>query len=170
MENTRKPRRQHHLEDDLSTFVDHTKQVILVALSISRSRIYLLHLPINFVRRLPSAAMAVDNANPTILSASELPSHRQRRLLKEAESKKHGIRELLTSRPSYASDPFYLSDFSDADSEDSTAEPIDEQEIYGEQSTCILNVDRDVSFVKSHATALLKNYHVLPAQQSHHSI
>ncbi|CAG8952823.1 hypothetical protein HYFRA_00007536 [Hymenoscyphus fraxineus] len=74
--------------------------------------------------------MAVDNANPTILSASELPSHRQRRLIKEAQSKKHGIRELLTSKPTYASDPFYLSDSSDTDSDDTTAEPIDEQEIY----------------------------------------
>lgn len=29
-------------------------------------------------------------------------------------------------------DPFYMSDFSDSDSDDSSLEPIDEQEIYGE--------------------------------------
>ena len=28
-------------------------------------------------------------------------------------------------------DPFYMSEFSDTDSDDSTMEPIDEQEIYG---------------------------------------
>lgn len=35
-------------------------------------------------------------------------------------------------KTSYAIDPFYMSDFSDTDSDDSTMEPIDEQEIYGE--------------------------------------
>jgi len=34
------------------------------------------------------------------------------------------------AKPSYAMDPFYMSDFSDAESDDSTVEPIDEQEIY----------------------------------------
>jgi hypothetical protein len=73
----------------------------------------------------------LENANPTILSASELPSHRQRRKIKDESPKKHGIRELLMGKPSYAMDPFYLSDYSDTDSDDSTVEPIDEQEIYG---------------------------------------
>ncbi len=35
------------------------------------------------------------------------------------------------AKPSYALDPFYLSDLSDSDSDDSSVEPIDEQEIYG---------------------------------------
>ena len=39
------------------------------------------------------------------------------------------------AKPTYAMDPFYLSDFSDTDSDDSTIEPIDEQEIYGESYT-----------------------------------
>ncbi len=73
-----------------------------------------------------------DNANPTILSVSELPAHRQRRKNKEDSSKEHVVRELLMAKPSYAMDPFYMSDFSDTDSDDSTVEPIDEQEIYGE--------------------------------------
>jgi len=34
------------------------------------------------------------------------------------------------AKPSFSMDPFYLSDFSDTDSDDSTVEPIDEQEIY----------------------------------------
>jgi hypothetical protein len=72
--------------------------------------------------------MGLDNANPIILSASELPSHRQRRTKKEASSKQHVVRDLLTG-PSYASDPFMAD--SDTDSDDSNVEPIDEQEIYG---------------------------------------
>jgi hypothetical protein len=74
---------------------------------------------------------AKDNANPTILSVSELPTHRQRRKNKEESSKEHVVRDLLMAKPSYTMDPFYLSDFSDTDSDDSTVEPIDEQEIYG---------------------------------------
>jgi hypothetical protein len=78
-------------------------------------------------------SVQLDNANPTILSASDLPSHRQRRKGRDdTSSKKLGIRDLLMAKPSYALDPFYLSDFSDSDSDDSTVEPIDEQEIYGE--------------------------------------
>ncbi|KAG9232425.1 hypothetical protein BJ875DRAFT_486090 [Amylocarpus encephaloides] len=76
------------------------------------------------------AFSAKENANPTILSASDLPSHRQRRKVNEDSSKQHGIRELLMGRPSYAIDPFYLSDYSDTDSDDSAVEPIDEEEIY----------------------------------------
>jgi hypothetical protein len=75
-----------------------------------------------------------DNANPTVLSASELPSHRRRRRGQEKSSKKQGIRDLLMARPSYSMDPFYQSDFSDTDSDDSALEPIDEYEIYGKIS------------------------------------
>ncbi|KAG4419267.1 hypothetical protein IFR04_007586 [Cadophora malorum] len=73
---------------------------------------------------------ALDNANPTILSESELATHRQRRRNRGDGPKKSGIRELLMAKPSYSLDPFYLSDFSDTDSDDSSVEPIDEQEIY----------------------------------------
>ena len=74
----------------------------------------------------------LDNANPTILSASDLASHRQRRKDAYKSPKELGIKDELMAKPSYALDPFYLSDFSDSDSDDSTVEPIDEQEIYGE--------------------------------------
>ena len=84
-------------------------------------------------------SVQLDNANPTILSASDLPSHRQRRKGQDEPSKKHGVRDVLMAKPSYALDPFYLSDFSDTDSDDSTVEPIDEQEIYGEIFRYCLN-------------------------------
>jgi hypothetical protein len=76
----------------------------------------------------------LDNANPTILNDSELSAHRQRRKNKGVSTtKERGIRELLMAKPSYATiDPFYMSEVSDTDSDDSSVEPIDEQEIYGE--------------------------------------
>ncbi len=77
-------------------------------------------------------SVELDNANPTILSVSELPTHRQQRKARVDGSKKQDIQELLMAKPSYAMDPFYLSDFSDTESDDSSVEPIDEQEIYGE--------------------------------------
>jgi len=79
---------------------------------------------------LVMAGGALDNENPTILNPSELPSHRPKRKGKEGSSKKLGIQDVLMTKPSFAMDPFYLSDFSDTDSDDSTVEPIDEQEIY----------------------------------------
>ena len=75
--------------------------------------------------------MGLDNANPTILSVSELPTHRRKKA-KEASTNKHSIRDVLMATPSYAIDPFYMSEFPDTDSDDSTVAPIDEQEIYGQ--------------------------------------
>ncbi|KAG9245734.1 hypothetical protein BJ878DRAFT_500204 [Calycina marina] len=74
--------------------------------------------------------MGLDNANPTILSESELPSHRRRRRGHDADSKKQSLRNVLAAKPTFEMDPFYMSEFSDTDSDDSTLEPIDEQEIY----------------------------------------
>lgn len=45
---------------------------------------------------------------------------------------KLGIEQILMERPDYSLDPWYMSEFSDTESDDSTLEPIDEQEIYGE--------------------------------------
>jgi len=75
--------------------------------------------------------MGLDNANPTILSESELPSHRQRRRGNDVGPKKQSLRDVLIAKPSFEMDPFYMSEFSDTDSDDSTMGPIDEQEIYG---------------------------------------
>ncbi len=77
-------------------------------------------------------AMALDNENPLILSASELPTRKQRRKNKELSSKQHAVKDMLSSKL-YSADPFDLSDSSDTDSNDSV-EPIDEMEIYGKLS------------------------------------
>ncbi|CZT47017.1 probable protein FAM96B [Rhynchosporium secalis] len=71
----------------------------------------------------------LDNANPTILSESELSSHRRTRRNRGDGTQKSGIRELLMAKPGYALDPFYMSEDTDSD-DDSSVEPIDEQEIY----------------------------------------
>lgn len=73
----------------------------------------------------------LDNANPTILSVSELPTRRQRRQRKE-QPKKGGIRDMFYGKPEWEMDPYYTLEYSDADSDDSAIEPIDEQEIYGQ--------------------------------------
>ncbi len=76
--------------------------------------------------------MTMDNANPTIINVSELPTRRgkAKNLTKEED---RGILSLLemTLNPSMQ---IYLDDeepISDSD-EDSVDEPIDEQEIYGQ--------------------------------------
>lgn len=76
-------------------------------------------------------AKALDNENPTILSVSELPSRRQRRQRKQQYAVPGGIEEMFFSKPNYEMNPYYTLEYSDADSEDSNIEPIDEQEIYG---------------------------------------
>lgn len=72
-----------------------------------------------------------ENANPTILNVSEISRRREKRKVRDYSAKKYGIQSIMMARPSYALDPFYMSDFSDEDSDDSGLEPIDEQEIYG---------------------------------------
>jgi len=76
------------------------------------------------------AGVAKDNANPTIISASELPTRRQRRKGRNGDSNKKSLRDMVLAKPAFAMDPYYMSDFSDTDSDDSTVAPIDEQEIY----------------------------------------
>lgn len=74
----------------------------------------------------------IQNANPTILNVSEISRRREKRKVRDYSSKENGgIQSIMMAKPSYAMDPFYLSDFSDEDSDDSGLEPIDEQEIYG---------------------------------------
>lgn len=75
--------------------------------------------------------MDKDNANPTILNITELPTRQRkkgRRVQKTAESK---INKFMR-KPQYLSDPFYdISWSDDTESDDEfTAEPIDEQEVY----------------------------------------
>lgn len=77
-----------------------------------------------------------DNANPTILNASELPTRHNKRKAAAATPGKGAESDLgiVLRRPEYLSAPFcevpWASD--DTDSDDGfTIEPIDEQEIYG---------------------------------------
>ncbi|KAI1414923.1 FAM96B protein [Hypoxylon sp. FL1857] len=80
--------------------------------------------------------MDKDNANPTILNITELPTRQRRkgrRVQKTTDSK---IAEILR-KPQYPSGPFYDVSWSDdTESDDEfTAEPIDEQEVYDLIST-----------------------------------
>lgn len=79
--------------------------------------------------------METQNANPTILSVSDLPSRR-------LEQKKSSPSSLLSGTvPAYTRDPFatgagadYSGSDDDESSDDSVVEKIDEQEIYGKDN------------------------------------
>lgn len=95
------------------------------------------------------AAAALDNANPTILSASQLPTRQKRSAPRNGPDCIYS--DLIFAKPSYMSRPFLQDDDvryqddtaaavawsrfgagSGAAAEDGlSAEPIDEQEIYG---------------------------------------
>lgn len=89
------------------------------------------------------------NANPTIRSASDLPS-RQLRTSPHSRSNGTSLGLLTSTIPSsaYTPDPFSpSSSLSDSDNEaDSDAvEPIDEQEIYGNKFSCWLLIMHHLS-------------------------
>ncbi|KAH7313526.1 FAM96B-like protein [Stachybotrys elegans] len=78
------------------------------------------------------AAATLDNANPTILSASQLPT--RQKILGPRKGPESKYSDLIFSKPSYLSRPFcdeesFWPEDGNA-SDDSGAEPIDEQEIY----------------------------------------
>lgn len=95
------------------------------------------------------AAAALDNANPTILSASQLPTRQKRSAPRNGPDCRYS--DLIFAKPSYLSRPFlqdddiqYQDDTAAAvpwsrlgagsgavDEDRLSAEPIDEQEIYG---------------------------------------
>lgn len=94
------------------------------------------------------AAAALDNANPTILSASQLPTRQKRSAPRNGPDCRYS--DLIFAKPSYMSRPFLQDDDiryqddtaaavawsrfgagSGAAEDDLSAEPIDEQEIYG---------------------------------------
>jgi hypothetical protein len=83
--------------------------------------------------------MDKDNANPTILTAAQLPT--RQRAKKGTESQYPFDSEWtteITRLPSYLTGPLcdvpWSSDESDLTEDDFTDEPIDEQEIYGEMA------------------------------------
>lgn len=72
-----------------------------------------------------------DNANPTVLNASDLPSRRRESTVTRREDGGTGLFDDLIPPYNYLSDPFgQVSTPSDSE-EDDSVEAIDEQEIYG---------------------------------------
>ncbi|KAI6089730.1 hypothetical protein F4821DRAFT_230805 [Hypoxylon rubiginosum] len=82
--------------------------------------------------------MEKDNANPTILNTSQLPTRKGKKGRKVQRSAGPRITELMR-KPQYLSDPFYDISWSGSDDtasdDEFTAEPIDEQEVYDLIST-----------------------------------
>lgn len=69
------------------------------------------------------------NANPTILSLSDLPSRRRELNIKRRDDGGTGLFDGLIPQYSYLNDP--LDELSSSDSDDASVEDIDEQEVYG---------------------------------------
>ncbi|KAI0869961.1 FAM96B protein [Hypoxylon argillaceum] len=82
--------------------------------------------------------MDKDNANPTILNVSELPTRRHKKRVVASGKDSDLELDVVLRRPEYLSAPFcdvpWASDDTDSDDE-FTIEPIDEQEIYDLIST-----------------------------------
>ncbi|KAF3057052.1 hypothetical protein GL218_05999 [Daldinia childiae] len=80
--------------------------------------------------------MEKDNANPTILNTSQLPTRQRKKGRKVQRNDVAKISNIMR-KPQYLSDPFYNISWSDdTESDDEfTAEPIDEQEVYDLIST-----------------------------------
>jgi hypothetical protein len=74
-----------------------------------------------------------DNANPTILNASDLPSRRRELSERKREDGGTGLFDGLVPAYNYLNDPFD-GPLSSSDSDDDSVDDIDEQEIYGETS------------------------------------
>lgn len=69
----------------------------------------------------------LDNANPTVLSAADLPTRQKRAVLRQGPDSKYS--DVIFERPTYLSQAFGLGEAFPSD--ESAADPIDEQEIYG---------------------------------------
>lgn len=80
------------------------------------------------------APAALDNANPTVLSASQLPTRQKKAAPRKGPDSKYS--EVIFSKPSYLSRPFCDDEAAwprggDIGDDEYAPEPIDEQEIYG---------------------------------------
>jgi hypothetical protein len=87
-------------------------------------------------RPLPTTAMELDkdNANPTILNPSDLPSRRSDSTAKRRDDGGSGLFDNLIPRYNYLSDPFDDPVSASGSDSDEAPEDIDEQEIYGRRS------------------------------------
>lgn len=78
----------------------------------------------------------LDNANPTILSAAQMPT-RQKKRIAPTKGPDAKYTDIILAKPAYLSRPFCDDDtlWPDRDvvDDDFAEEPIDEQEIYGER-------------------------------------
>jgi hypothetical protein len=70
------------------------------------------------------------NANPTILSLSDLPSRRRGSNVRRRDDGGTGLFDDLIPQYDYLNDPFEQP-LSSSDSDDDSVEDIDEQEVYG---------------------------------------
>lgn len=71
------------------------------------------------------------NANPTILNPSDLPSRRRTSAVHRRDHGGSGLFDDLIPQYNYLNDPFEQP-VSSSDSDDDAVEAIDEQEVYGE--------------------------------------
>ncbi|KAF2203751.1 hypothetical protein GQ43DRAFT_469705 [Delitschia confertaspora ATCC 74209] len=108
-----------------------------------------------------------DNANPTILNASDLPSRRRDSIAKKREDGGTGLFDGLVPSYNYLSDPFEYP-LSSSDSDEDSAEDIDEQEIYDLISS-ISDPEHPLS-LGSLAVVNLPDIHILPPTSPHSSI
>ncbi|KAF2141735.1 uncharacterized protein K452DRAFT_318686 [Aplosporella prunicola CBS 121167] len=98
-----------------------------------------------------------DNANPTILNPSDLPSRRRESAVKKHEATGVGLFDDLIPAYTYLNDPFY---HSSSESDDGSVEDIDEQEIYDLISS-ISDPEHPLS-LGSLAVVNLPDIHILP--------
>ncbi|CAN9316739.1 unnamed protein product [Alternaria alternata] len=101
-----------------------------------------------------------DNANPTILNPSDLPSRRSESTVKRRDDGGTGLFDDLIPRYNYLSDPFDDSASASASDTDDAREDIDEQEIYDLIST-ICDPEHPLS-LGSLSVVNLPDIHILP--------
>ncbi|KAF2277494.1 uncharacterized protein EI97DRAFT_374739 [Westerdykella ornata] len=108
-----------------------------------------------------------DNANPTILNPSDLPSRRRESSVKKREDGGTGLFDALVPSYTYLSDPFEPS-VSSCDSDDDSVEDIDELEIYDLISS-ISDPEHPLS-LGSLAVVNLPDIHIYPPTSPHSKI
>ncbi|KAL1794945.1 hypothetical protein ACET3X_006761 [Alternaria dauci] len=101
-----------------------------------------------------------DNANPTILNPSDLPSRRSESTAKRRDDGGTGLFEDLIPRYNYLSDPFDDSASASPSDSDDAREDIDEQEIYDLIST-ICDPEHPLS-LGSLSVVNLPDIHIVP--------
>ncbi|KAI4157869.1 MAG: hypothetical protein LQ342_007935 [Letrouitia transgressa] len=103
----------------------------------------------------------LQNANPTIRSASDLPTRRGQKISKTANSRgKFGLLDSVIPVSAYVRDPFNPSSGSGSDDSetDDEVEPIDEQEIYG--TICLFEAPPNMTHSKPVSSSLSNITHL----------